>query len=52
MALGQAAGGLLVPQVGTRVALIIVATGLIAAAGLASVNRGSPSVSASAAGRG
>jgi MFS family permease len=52
MALGQAAGGLLVPQVGTRVALLIVATGLIAAAGLASVSRGSQNESASAAGRG
>ncbi len=52
MALGQAAGGLLVPQGGTRVALIIVATGLVGAAGLASVSRGSRSASASAAGRG
>jgi MFS family permease len=52
MALGQAAGGLLVSQVGTRVALIIVATGLIAAAGLASVSRGSRNASASVAGLG
>lgn len=52
MAVGQAVGGLLVSQVGTQAALIIVAAGLIAAAGLASVSRGSRNVSASVAGRG
>jgi MFS family permease len=44
-ALGQAAGGLLVPTVGTHAALLVVAAGLIAASGagwLAGLTRGEP----------
>jgi MFS family permease len=40
LALGQAAGGLLVPHVGTRVALTLVAAGLIAAAAIAQLSAG------------